>query len=818
MRYFSSASDCYFDYGADSLTYYIELDGNVIYTGVAVKSPSKDYLSINVGKRIRDYLYIHMPDFSDYDGVVIPHPEALLVFNLYSNDGTLLEQYTMKFDEEKEWNGEYGALAKPINGRADSRQKIFYGYASQIGGDIDIVTSGGTDYYFRFTTPNGQYISSADTSYTVTWETNYPYIIYEYSGVTQSTTNMGATVTFPALEDSASTVLHTIEAYSPSGVFLGSLTWMQGTYALGYDYLTFVILSGGTIELTKFNSFATWNFSYSRDSGETWVSVPGYAGDASTPAFRINVTEGERVLFKGYHAFEGKFVNSTAVFDLEGNIMSMYWGDDFRGKTSPKYTNDDKLMYLFAGTKVVRADRLIIGLRSRSYSPETHTGGLFEGLFSGCTMLVSAPRELYYYDNNTQPSNFKYMFYGCTSLVDAPSSIEFKAIGSIGTSTFESMFEGCTSLVTAPTISVTPRNSAPYTFCRTFYGCSSLKNVASEYSAELSPSTPSGNSTGAYLFFGMFANCTSLETAPNLPAEVVGKGWYSGMFAGCTSLVNAPVISATTILDEGESDTPRHPNYDGTVIIGDYRFYKIKGAFKQMFQNCTSLVTPPVFLATTDFTDSYEETFKGCTSLASLVSSTGITGCRMYENCVSLTGVTIAPGGIFAIEEFKGCTSITGVTYTGLGEGMFLGCTSLTRVSQFAYSSGVGMCGARYMFSGCTSLSSVPNELSPTSLGERCYYGMFRGCTSLNSAPSLPASILKPYSYAYMFDGCTNLSSIRCLATEKKVDDAPTFQWIRGVTNHSGTFTKKSGVSWYTTGSGSYYDGVPVGWTITEVQ
>lgn len=819
MNFYTYASDFYYDSPVSTLNYYITVKGETIYRGKAVKSPARENISINIGKRVRDWIELNMPDFRDYDGVVVPHPDAMLVFNLYDSNDTLLEQYTVIISESKETEEVYGLLSEPINGNADPRQKIFYGCSSEIGGLVEVTTSETIERYFRFTTPNGQYIDPSATEFTVNWDTNYPYIVYEYSGTTAMTFDSGATLHFPALEDSGRTLQHRIKAYSPNGTYLGSLVWIQGVFSYANEYLTFDILSGGTIVLDGYSPRSFMGVSYSKDDGENWTFISSSNNDVH---YSIDVNAGEKVIWKGYYGFSDRhFTHSTAVFNLEGNLMSTYCSDDFYGKTHPTYPDVyGGCSYAFSGAKVVYADNMVwrfTELMQGGAFDADRLNGMFEGMFSGCTMLIAAPEiDTIVRESNKQRTwwIFKYMFAGCTSLVKAPSELHI-SVGAV--EACYGMFSGCTSLETATII---PRIETAYRNCfsNMFYGCTSLKNVQEEIYAALSPSTPSGSQTAANLFAGMFGGCASLETAPNLTAEVVGKRWYMGMFAGCTSLANAPVISATTLLDEGESDTPHHPNYDGRTITGDYRFYKIKGAFKQMFKDCTSLVTPPVFLATTDFTDSYEETFKGCTSLASLVSSTGITGCRMYENCVSLTGVTRAPGGIFAIEEFKGCTSITGVTYTGFGEGMFLGCTSLTSVSQFAYSSSVGMCDARCMFSGCTSLSSVPYELSPTSLSERCYEGMFRGCTSLNRAPSLPASILKPYSYAYMFDGCANLSSIRCLATEKKVDDAPTFQWIRGVTNQSGTFTKKSGVSWSTTGSGSYYNGVPVGWTITEVQ
>ena len=45
----------------------------------------------------------------------------------------------------------------------------------------------------------------------------------------------------------------------------------------------------------------------------------------------------------------------------------------------------------------------------------------------------------------------------------------------------------------------------------------------------------------------MFAGCTSLTHAPELPATILEHGCYKSMFKGCTSLKQAPELPATTL-------------------------------------------------------------------------------------------------------------------------------------------------------------------------------------------------------------------------------------------------------------------------------
>ena len=60
-----------------------------------------------------------------------------------------------------------------------------------------------------------------------------------------------------------------------------------------------------------------------------------------------------------------------------------------------------------------------------------------------------------------------------------------------------------------------------------------------------------------------------------------------------------------------------------------------------------------------------------------------------------------------------------------------------------------------------------------------------------------------------MFAGCTSLNSVTCMATDISADGCTT-AWLDGVAP-TGTFTKASGVTWYTGSSG-----IPSGWTVNE--
>ena len=92
----------------------------------------------------------------------------------------------------------------------------------------------------------------------------------------------------------------------------------------------------------------------------------------------------------------------------------------------------------------------------------------------------------------------------------------------------------------------------------------------------------------------MFEGCTSLTTAPALPASTLASSCYSYMFYNCTSLTTAPALPATTLA---------------------------RSCYNSMFNGCTSLTTAPALPATTLASYCYSSMFYGCTSLQVYSSS-----------------------------------------------------------------------------------------------------------------------------------------------------------------------------------------------------
>ena len=78
---------------------------------------------------------------------------------------------------------------------------------------------------------------------------------------------------------------------------------------------------------------------------------------------------------------------------------------------------------------------------------------------------------------------------------------------------------------------------SPFCFTTLFYWCTSLTT------APLLPAT----TLGTYCYYGMFNGCSSLTTTPSLPATTLDTYCYNRMFYDCTELETLPELPATTL-------------------------------------------------------------------------------------------------------------------------------------------------------------------------------------------------------------------------------------------------------------------------------
>lgn len=165
----------------------------------------------------------------------------------------------------------------------------------------------------------------------------------------------------------------------------------------------------------------------------------------------------------------------------------------------------------------------------------------------------------------------------------------------------------------------------------------------------------------------------------------------------------------------------------------------------------------------------------------------------MFRNCSRLTKAPALPA-----------TTIGSSCY----EQMFLNCTSLTTAPDLPVLNLPYHC-YRQMFMGCTSLIKAPIISGNKFTGSGSMQSMFAGCTSLTTSPDL--NILDIYdstTYNDMFSNCTSLNYIKCLGKLGNTTEFTSFTYNVAST---GTFVKKTGVTWAT---GTM--GIPTGWTVLE--
>lgn len=198
--------------------------------------------------------------------------------------------------------------------------------------------------------------------------------------------------------------------------------------------LTFEIISGGTIVWSTSSTSMRKTIQYKKNGGEM-VSI---TSDTGTSAPSIPVEAGDVVEFYGnnttygyynYSNYVNQFANSTALFKVNGNIMSLLYGTNFIGQ-----------------------DLL----------PVTNSGATFMSLFKNCTSIISAENMIFPAQNiNNVAKGYYTMFHGCTNLEKGPT-IMASALTSVGVCT--EMFYGCEKLSYLKCLSLTVDKNATGTW------------------------------------------------------------------------------------------------------------------------------------------------------------------------------------------------------------------------------------------------------------------------------------------------------------------------------------------------------------------
>lgn len=297
-------------------------------------------------------------------------------------------------------------------------------------------------------------------------------------------------------------------------MYLGDvLVYGGGGEDWSQEPLTFKITGDGDICWKKNGSGRAHTISYSLDSGSTWTNIT-----ATSAGVKIPVTSGQTVQFKGTNnayadpsnsSYYDNFSGTTASFEVEGNILSMIYGDNFKNYSAlPSGTTFNFYMFFIWCTGLTSADNLVL--------PANTMPWCYTAMFTRTGLTKTPKLPALEIAQNAYYSMFGY----CTSLTGI-SEISATTINPYGC---KGMFSGCNSLTQPATLNITTLADSCY---REMYaGCTSLTET---------PDLPV-TTLAQYCYYDMFSGCTGLTGCTSLPATTLAEQCYAWMFEGCRNL------------------------------------------------------------------------------------------------------------------------------------------------------------------------------------------------------------------------------------------------------------------------------------------
>ena len=852
MVYKSLIKDFFYeDSGSTALSYYLTCSGETIYTGKAYNPKG---IKINIRKLVEDWLWNAMPDFRLYNNVAVTHPEAYRQFNLYTDEGTLLETYKVLLSYEP-WSGGDMTLNSPIDGKTDPRQKFFINAVESVSTAFDV--SGWERLNITF--DEALWFPASGGTFTIGYEANSSFTVSEscswYSVsknvVSSSTLYEKGNLTFVVSANTSPE--KNCYIYFKQDDFVGSDCTQEGVLLpvlvtqAGYGkYFTIgnksVGWPGGNTTISYDTNYEDEELNFVMPSGVTLVSYGNGSLVVNVPKNR-NI---ERTFtIKVYRVEDGAELGTCVITQAEAQeylTIEVLEDGTFKGladETNARHqVNVNGTGWQSIGTinnKSVKAGDVIMirGVRSGKTTGDntiTVTGGKFKAYGNPLTLIYGS-----------ESGHFACEKYGALRLLFKDSTIVDAGDLNLDLGLYQACFVGM------------------------FYNCKYL-TVPPEL-----PQTTLAN--GCY--GEMFSDCTSLTTAPALPATTLESSCYAGMFQYCTSLTSAPVLPATT-----------------GIASNCYR-YMFNHDEKLNYINCSAVFSG-------NSSDYCEEWVYGVASAGTFVAEegmeevwpygingipwgwmdrklgyTGITGdySTQYVTLEILSGGTLCFGAEYNINYYTGTDKRTTVVYS-LNGGDWnytfpvsgYSYTSALTVSQgdvvllkgyyydreryytqytmvdYAYAPTLHGSTAKFnVYGNAMSMlyggnyMNVPHVSGETRAfahlfeqsgavnarnlvmpdGTYAAWGMldmFYGCEYLTTSPIIRVTnmVYPGDTFTELFYNCTSLTDIVCLYDNPGNGDD--FQrWVKNVPAN-GTFTKKQGVQW-TSGE----NGIPNGWTVQEI-
>lgn len=272
--------------------------------------------------------------------------------------------------------------------------------------------------------------------------------------------------------------------------------------------LTFDVISGGSIVWTANRSSYTPTIQYSKNGGSSWTNIT-----ASTGGTSISVNAGDKVLFRGNNpsykvdTYEyAHFYHTTAVFNLEGNIMSLVNSKGYSTATTVSEYAFYRLFWHCDGLK--SAENLVL-------PATTLATGCYENMFSLCRGLTKAPKLP---ATSIAANCYQHMFSNCSSLAIAP---ELPAT-TLAEGCYWCMFSACTSLSAAPELNAPTLEKNCYE-CM-FNGCTNLNYVKCLAYDEIIVASAVNNWLGNVAQYGTFVKDPRMQVGQTMS----GRYWLRG--------------------------------------------------------------------------------------------------------------------------------------------------------------------------------------------------------------------------------------------------------------------------------------------------
>lgn len=229
------------------------------------------------------------------------------------------------------------------------------------------------------------------------------------------------------------------------------------------EYLTIRQLDGGE-GMIQFmpKSGCTVDLKYSLNGGAWTTYTQPISGLQESDVIKFKGHVVQQTDSSSLYGAYGTFAFMYRKFEVEGNVMSLLYEDNFSGQTDLMYPY---IFYALLGSvnngSLLNAENLIL--------PATAlTNNCYMSMFNGCGALQTVPQLP---ATTLAPNCYQNMFMRCSGLTTAPDL----PATTLADWCYDSMFSYCTALTTAPVLSAS--TLAPLCFSNMFANCSSLNHI-----------------------------------------------------------------------------------------------------------------------------------------------------------------------------------------------------------------------------------------------------------------------------------------------------------------------------------------------------